>query len=382
MSSSPAIIRSADVLPQPDGPTKTTNSPSSTSRSISLDGARAVGVDLGQLVELDPGHGVDSLQSRVTFPAERWQRLRPAGGSRAPRLRYLPERRGFLATLLIAPAVLFIGALVGAPLVLAVYLSLTDATAGSLGGEWVGLGNFRTRSNDPIFVDAIWHTFLFTAISQAIVVLCAGLIAHALVHAFPGRWILRFMILLPWAAPIALTAIGFVWIYDTQASIFTWFLVAPAPRLDRRSTPRGSARRTARWASIIFVQAWRTIPFATVIFLAGIASIPQEVDDAAAMDGATGLKKFWYVSLPLQLPIAMVAILFGIVFTATDMIVPYILTNGGPFNSTQVLTTYAFQTGINSGNTGEGAAIALFMLPVLAFVAILMLVFARRAEVT
>jgi multiple sugar transport system permease protein len=134
--------------------------------------------------------------------------------------------------------------------------------------------------------------------------------------------------------------------------------------------------------SIIFVQAWRTIPFAVVIFLAGIASIPQEVDDAAAIDGATGLKKFWYVSLPLQLPIAIVAILFGIVFTATDMVVPFILTNGGPFNSTQVLTTWAFQTGINSGNTGAGAAIALFMLPVLAFVTILMLVFARRAEVT
>ena len=90
-------------------------------------------------------------------------------------------------------------------------------------------------------------------------------------------------------------------------------------------------------SSIITVQAWRTIPFATVIFLAGISSIPQEVDDAAAIDGATGLKKFWYVSLPLQLPIAMVAVLFGIVFTATDMVVPYILTNGGPFNSTQVL---------------------------------------------
>ena len=124
-------------------------------------------------------------------------KLRLSAGNRRLRLRYLPERRGFLATVLIAPAVLFIGALVGAPLVLAGYLSLTDATAGSLGGKWVGLANFRHQLNDPIFVDAIWHTFLFTAISQAIVVLCAGLIAHALVHAFPGRWILRFMILLP-----------------------------------------------------------------------------------------------------------------------------------------------------------------------------------------
>jgi multiple sugar transport system permease protein len=218
-------------------------------------------------------------------------------------------------------------------------------------------------------------------ISQAVVIVCAGLLAHALVKPFRGRWLLRFFILLPWAAPIALTAMGFLWFYDPQASIFTWFLVK-LHLVSAINHPAWLGTPRAAMSSIITVQAWRTIPFATVIFLAGIASIPQEVDDAAAIDGATGLKKFWYVALPLQLPIALVAILFGIVFTATDMIVPYILTNGGPFNSTQVLTTYAFQTGINAGNIGEGAAIALFMLPLLAFVTIGMLFFARRAEVT
>src|SRR5438105_3494781 len=302
-------------------------------------------------------------------------------GSRLGGLRYVAERRGVLATLLISPSVLFIGALVGAPLVLAVYLSFTDATAGSLTGPWVGLRRFRDAVDNPVFRSALWHTFVFTLISQAVVVVCAGLLAHALVRNFRGRFILRFFILLPWAAPIALTAIGFLWFYDPQASIFNWFLihlhiVSPQHVPNWLGTPREAM------SSIITVQAWRTIPFATVIFLAGISSIPQEVDDAAAIDGATGLRKFWYVSLPLQLPIAVVAVLFGIIFTATDMVVPYILTNGGPFNSTQVLTTYAFQTGINAGNIGEGAAIALFMLPVLAFVAIGMLVFARRAEVT
>jgi multiple sugar transport system permease protein len=303
------------------------------------------------------------------------------GGSSRGKLRYVTERRGFLATLLISPAVLFIAALVGTPLVLAIYLSFTDATAGSLTGPWIGLDNFRHEFRDPIFVDAIWHTFLFTAISQAVVIVCAGLLAHALVRHFRGRWLLRFFILLPWAAPIALTAIGFLWFYDTQASIFTWFLVK-LHLVSQANHPTWLGTPRAAMSSIITVQAWRTIPFATVIFLAGIASIPHEVDDAAAIDGATGLKKFWFVSLPLQLPIALVAILFGIVFTATDMVVPYILTAGGPFNSTQVLTTYAFQTGINAGNIGEGAAIALFMLPLLAFVTIGMLFFARRAEVT
>ncbi len=293
----------------------------------------------------------------------------------------MTERRGFLATLLISPATLFIAVLVGLPLVLAVYLSFTDATAGSLSGKWVGLANFRSELHDPIFRSAIWNTVFFTLVSQAVVIVCAGLLAHALVRNFRGRWFLRFLVLLPWAAPVALTSIGFLWFFDPQASIFNWFLVH-LHLVKATSPPTWLGTPHAAMAAIIAVQAWRTIPFATVIFIAGISSIPQEVDDAAAMDGATGLKKFWYVSLPLQLPIAIVAVLFGIIFTATDMVVPYILTNGGPFNSTQVLTTWAFQTGINSGNIGEGAAIALFMLPVLAVVTIGMLVFARRVEVT
>jgi multiple sugar transport system permease protein len=130
------------------------------------------------------------------------------------------------------------------------------------------------------------------------------------------------------------------------------------------------------------VHAWRILPFATVIFLAGLASIPPEVEDAATVDGATGLRKFWYVTLPLQLPIAIVALLFGIVFTATDMTVVYVLTNGGPFNSTQVLTTWAYQTGIVSSSLGPGAAVSLFLLPVLVVVAVLMLTFARKVEVS
>jgi multiple sugar transport system permease protein len=304
-----------------------------------------------------------------------------AAHSGRTRLSRLTERRGFLAAVLISPAVLFIGLLVGGPLVLAIYLSFTDATAGSLGGPWVGLRNFSSAWHDPVFRDALWHTFLFTMISQAIVLVCAGLLAHALVRSFKGRWLLRFVILLPWAAPVALTTIGFLWFFDPLASIWNWFLIH-LHIVPRTSPPNWLGTPRLALTSIIVVQAWRILPFATVIFIAGISSIPQEVDDAAAIDAATGLKKFWYVSLPLQLPIALVALLFGIVFTATEMAVPYLLTNGGPFNSTQMITTWAFQTGINAGNVGEGAAISAFLVPVLAFVAIGMLLLARRAEVT
>src|SRR5438094_10338707 len=119
-----------------------------------------------------------------------------AAGSRRKRLRYVAERRGFLATLLISPAVLVIAALVGAPLVLAVYLSFTDAQAGSLTGKWVGLANFRNALHDPIFRGALWHTFLFTVISQIVVIVRAGLIADAFIRNFRGRWALRFLSLL------------------------------------------------------------------------------------------------------------------------------------------------------------------------------------------
>jgi multiple sugar transport system permease protein len=293
------------------------------------------------------------------------------------------ERPSFLASVLIAPAVIFIGALVAAPLGLSVWLSFTDATAGSLSGKYVGLENFRHEWGNQSFQDAAWHTFLFTVLSQVVVLLVAGLLAHALLKNFPGKWFLRFLILLPWAAPLPLSLMGWKWMFDTSYSIINWTLERFG-WVSKVEPPQWLAEPKLAMGSVIAVHAWRLIPFAVVIFLAGLASIPKEVDDAAAIDGATGLKKFAFVTLPLQLPIATVALLFGIVFTATDMAVVYILTQGGPppSFSTEMITTWSYKTGIESGSLGPGAAISLALLPVLAVVAIGMLIFARRREVS
>jgi multiple sugar transport system permease protein len=332
------------------------------------------------------------------------------GKARRRRWRDLFEERRFLAPALIGPAVLFIVLLVGVPLGLSIYLSLTDATAGSLTGHWVGVHNFLDAWHSPNFRRALRNTVVFTLVSQAVVLVGAGLLAHALIRPFRGRWILRFLILLPWAAPIALGTIGFLWIFDSQFSVVNWTLVhdlmpgsghfylykpvnwllgvvdglpwVHAGKINPFNPPQWLGQPTLAMISIIAVHSWRILPFATVIFLAGLSSIPPEVEDAAKVDGATGLRKFWYVTLPLQLPIAAVALLFGIVFTATDMTVVYVLTNGGPFNSTQVLTTWAYQTGIVSSSLGPGAAISLYLLPVLVVVTVLMLSFARKVEVT
>ena len=305
----------------------------------------------------------------------------PTPQRRRRRLLNVFERERFLAGVLIAPAIVFILALVGGPLVLAIYLSFTDAVGGTLGGEWIGLDNFRAAWEDPNFRRALRNTLLFTIVSQAIVVVAAGLIAHALTRPIRGKWLLRLLIILPWAAPVPLSTIGWLWIYDSLFSVVNW-VAKQLHLVDQFNPPQWLGDPTLALAAVISVHAWRIIPFAVVIFLAGLASIPSEVDDAAKVDGAVGLKKFWYVTLPLQLPIATVAVLFGIVFTATDMTVVYILTQGGPFNSTQMLTTWAYFVGIRGGSLGEGAAISLFLLPLLVVVAVLMLRFARKVEVS
>ena len=297
------------------------------------------------------------------------------------RRRNLLEQRRFLAPLLIAPAVIFIALLVGGPLVLAVYLSLTNATAGALHGDWVGFHNFTAEWSDPNFQTALKNTLIFTVLANAVIVVGAAFLSHFLVRDFRGTWFVRFLVLLPWAAPVALSTIGWLWIFDSLFSVLNWLLIH-GHLVDKFNPPQWLGQPRLAMAAIITVHAWRLLPFATVIMIAGLASIPTEVDDAARIDGAVGLRKLWYVTLPLQLPIALIAVLFGIVFTATDMAVVYILTRGGPFNSTQTLPMWAFQTGISSGSLGPGAAVALYLLPVLAVVTVLMLWAAKRVEVS
>jgi multiple sugar transport system permease protein len=271
---------------------------------------------------------------------------------------------------------------VGVPFGWAIYLSFTDAVGGSLSGHFIGFDNFTNAWHDENFRRALRNTLIFTFGSQAIVLVGAAIISHYLIRDFRGKWFLRFLIILPWAAPVALGTLGWLWIFDSLFSVINWTLGHGLGLVDTANPPQWLGRPNLALLSVTLVHAWRILPFAVIIFVAGLASIPNEVDDAARIDGATGLKKLVYVTLPLQLPIALVALLFGIVFTAADFTVVYVLTQGGPFNSTQMLTTWSFQIGINSGSLGEGAAISLYLFPLLAAVSIGMLFFARRAQVS
>ncbi len=300
---------------------------------------------------------------------------------RARGLRRFVDDERWLGRLLIAPAVIYIAALVGFPFLLAIYYSLSDATVGSQVLHFVGLRNFRSIMDNPTFWESLRNAVVFTLVSQVLVVVLAKILALALNKNFRGKWLVRFLILLPWVAPISLGVIGWLWIFDPVYSIINWGLRAIGV-FSADTWPIWLGQPNLAMASVIMVDVWRLLPLATVIILAGLSSIPQDIHDAAAVDGVSFWRHLFHITIPLVMPIMLVALLFGIVFTFTDMIVIFVLTRGGPYDTTQVLASYAFFTGIQGGDLADGAAISLFLFPVLVGVAALFLTMARRAEVT
>ncbi len=293
--------------------------------------------------------------------------------------RFLDDER-WLGRVMIAPAILYIALVIGLPFLLALYFSLTDITVGSRSMHFVGLKNYLAILKTPQFIVALKNTFLFAGLSQVMILLFANVLAMALLVNFRGRWLVRCLILLPWVAPISLGSIGWLWIFDSIYSVINWTLQAvgflgPNVRLMWLGKPE------LAMASVITVHVWRLLPLATVILMAGLSSIPRDIHDAAEVDGASFWRHHFQITVPLLRPIMMVAVLFGFVYAFTDMIVIYVLTRGGPYNSTQVLASLAFFTGIDGGDLAEGAAISLFLFPLLVAVAVVFLRIARRSEV-
>ena len=299
---------------------------------------------------------------------------------RAVPVETLSRRDLRLGKLLLAPALAYIFLLVAIPFLLAVFLSLTNSSAGSLQFSFVGLQNFRAVVASPVFRRALWNTFVFTFVSQALVIGLGNVLARALMKPFRGKLLVRFLILLPWAAPISLATLGWLWIFDSTFSVINWLLkvvgwLGPGQWYYWLGDP------VLGMIAIITVHVWRMLPFSTVILLAGLTSIPKEVHEAADIDGAGPLAKTFQITIPMMLPILTVAVLFGAVFTFTDMSVVYLLTRGGPYNSTHVVASLAFQDGVLGGDVGRGAAVAIFLVPLLVVMAIVMLRISRRAEV-
>jgi multiple sugar transport system permease protein len=297
------------------------------------------------------------------------------------RERYLLDSDRLLGPALMAPAVVYLILVVGYPLVLAFLYAFSDVTTGSQSLHFVGFQTLIAAVKDPVFLTTLRNTFVFTAISQALVVILSTILGFVLTASFRGRWFVRFLVLLPWTTPVALSAVIWLWMLDSIFSPFDWFA-----QLLHIVPPGGHivflGQSDLAMGSVIALQTWRILPLATVILMAGLSAIPAEVSDAAEVDGAGFWRRLFGITLPLLSPVMTVALLFGIVFTFTDMAAVFVLTGGGPGNATQVLASWAFYKGIEGGNLAVGAADALIMFPVLLGLAAILLRIASRAEVS
>jgi multiple sugar transport system permease protein len=212
------------------------------------------------------------------------------------RFHHLADREGFLGTLLLLPAVVYIVALVGVPFFLAIAFSLTDVTVGDTSLDFVGLENFRRVIRTPQFRRALLDSFVFTLAAQAIVIVGANVLALLLAQDFRGKWIARMLIMLPWATPISLGTIGWLWLLDSKFSPFDWVLqvaglLGPGTLLGPGRHMNFLGREGLAMTSVITVHVWRMLPLAAVILLAGLTSIDQDLLDQAEVDGAT----FWRI---------------------------------------------------------------------------------------
>ena len=289
-------------------------------------------------------------------------------------------RQGWLGPAMLLPAIVYVIALVGVPFLLAFYYAVGDVKVGSTSYHFVGLSNFSSVLESPAFRRALRNSIVFTVCSQLLVLVFGNILALVLKEAFRGRRLIRFLVILPWVAPVAVGSIGWKWILDSLYSVINWVLIR-LHLVNEFSPPMWLGQPTLAMISVILVHTWHVLPFATVILLAGWTAIPRDIPEACAVDGAGYFRTLFQVTLPMLLPIINVALLFGIVFTFTDMTVIYILTRGGPYDTTQVLPSLAFFTGVLGSDLAEGAAISIFLLPLLVLVAWRMLRTAHRAEV-
>ena len=270
--------------------------------------------------------------------------------------------RPFLVFLCLLPAIGLLVIFLTYPLGLGLWLAFTDTKIGR-GGVFVGLDNFVSLSRDPIFWTAVGNTIFYTATATVGKFVLGLWLALLLNHHIPFKSLIRAIVLVPWIVPTVLSAVAFWWIYDPQFSIISYILKdvlhLRSTNIDFLGTP---------WAarlSLIAANIWRGIPFVAISLLAGLQTISPSLYEAAMLDGATPWERFRHITAPMLMPVLSVVLTFSVLFTFTDFQLVYAITRGGPINSTHLMATLAFQRGIPGGQLGEGAAIAVSMIPFL-----------------
>ena len=294
----------------------------------------------------------------LTAAAPAWSPVRKPATS----LQRLFDNKAFLIAICLLPTAGLLLVFLTYPLGLGIWLAFTDTQIGRA-GEFVGLDNFISLAHDRIFITAVWNTIFYTA-AATVGKFALGLwLALLLNNNIPFKSLIRAVILLPWIVPTVLSAIAFWWIYDPQFSIISYVVVDVlhwrTTYFDFLGTPWH-----ARW-SLVAANIWRGIPFVAISLLAGLQTISPSLYEAALLDGASSWARFRYVTTPLLMPILAVVLTFSVLFTFSDFQLVYAITRGGPINSTHLMATLAFQRAIPGGQLGEGAAIAVAMIPFL-----------------
>ena len=299
-----------------------------------------------------------------------------AGASQRGALTRMLEDERWLALALLLPTLVLLGLFIAYPFVKGVELSVTDTKVG-VPGSFVGLSNFAALANDSIFRTAVWNTCVYTVVTTVFKLALGLWLALLLNRHFKGKALTRAFILLPFIIPTVLSTFAWKWMFDPTFSVINWTLF----RL-------GLIHGRINWLgepglaliSVMIVNIWRGVPFYAISLLAGLQTISPELHEAAAIDGARAWHRFWHVTWPLLLPVTMVVVLFSVIQTFSDFQLVYVLTGGGPANSTQLFATYAYQIGVGTGLLSQGAAISLAMFPVLLLVVIVQLLYIRRVE--
>ena len=292
------------------------------------------------------------------------------------RLARLLDNEKALAAALLAPGLAILLLFIAYPFVMALWYSLTSIRVGDA-GTFVGLANFSKAIHDSIFRTAFTNTVFYTFWATLFKLLLGMYLALLLNRHFRFQRIVRASVLLPFIVPTVLSAFAWRWMFDPTFSVMNWALYHAGMITDR--LPFLSNGDWAMWCAVA-VNTWRGTPFFAITLLAGLQTISPDLHEAAALDGADAWNRFWHVTWPLLLPVTLVVVVFSVIQTFSDFQLIYVLTGGGPANSTHLIATYAYQVGVASGLLGEGAALSLFMFPVLFAVVWVQLRFLRRVE--
>jgi multiple sugar transport system permease protein len=295
-------------------------------------------------------------------------------GARPLSLASLVEREPVFCWLMLAPGVLFLLAFVAYPFFYGIYLSLQDRPV-AREGVFVGLANFGRLLQDGVFWQVTRNTFVYTLVTT--ILKLAGGLAMALVinQQFRGKNLARAFLLLPFIVPTVLSTIAWMWILDPTFSVINWVLLRTGV-IGTGISWLGNA--TLAMVSIIVVNTWRGLPFYGITLLAGLQTISPDLYEAAAIDGASAPQRFRHITLPIIKPVLIIVTMFSVIFTFSDFQLVYALTHGGPANATHLFATYAFDIGMQGGQLGAGAAVALAMLPPLGLLIVGLTLYLRR----